>query len=322
MLTVEERIKLRDELFNILKDKTIISISTRWKRDIFPSNRSKLKRELENNKDFYKKYNLYVKEFKSDNEAQYCITHEDDYTNHFCPICKTNLCEFYIDKTHYKKTCNNHKCIQDMIHTKEARSKFTNTMIEKYGVEHALEVKEFKDKFKETCKERYGVEYPAQNKDIYSKVEQTNLEKYGDTCSARNKDVKNKMINTNLKRYGAEYTPCSKEFKQNILDKYNVENYNQRHITNYDIWVNEDKFKEYIINKYNEKKMFLVFNDIAWYFNVGIDSLHDKIKKLQLENYFQIKDSSLEIQFKEFLINNGINITDKDRHNRNIILTI
>lgn len=52
-------------------------------------------------------------------------------------------------------------------------------MIERYGVEHALQVKEFKQKAKETCIERYGVEYYTQTQECLDKMQETCKKKYG-----------------------------------------------------------------------------------------------------------------------------------------------
>ena len=176
------------------------------------------------------------------------------------------------------------------------------------------------DKFKNTCKERYGVEYPAQNEEIYSKVKKTNLERYGDTCSSRNEEVKSKSYKTNLERYGKETIFGTDFFKGIMKDKYNVEVYTQLNISNYDIWIDKDKFTEYIKEEYQKKGMFLSLSDICGFFNVWPDTLHKKLKDYGLLEYFQIKDSSLEIKFIEALKSYDLIIEDKDRHNKSIIL--
>lgn len=52
-------------------------------------------------------------------------------------------------------------------------------MIERYGVEHALQVKEFRQKAKETCIERYGVENYTQTQECLDKMQATCQERYG-----------------------------------------------------------------------------------------------------------------------------------------------
>lgn len=320
MLTAEERIKIRDKLFVILKSRSLIFWSNKFGKYVFPPIKTKFQRELNLDSNLSEQYNLYISQFRSENEALYCLTHNDDFSNHMCLFCNSRLCEFYEKKLIYKKTCNGKECIQGMIHSEKARKRYEETNFKKYGVKYILQSQEGKEKFKSTCQGRYGADYPAQNEAIYSKVKQTNLERYGDTCSSRNEEVKQKLFQTNMERYGNETIFGSTFFKKTMISKYSVEIYTQRNISNYEIWIDKDKFSNFIINQYNEKGMFLTLSDVCGFFNVWPDTLHKKVKKLNLDKYFQIKDSSLEVKFIDAMKRYGIEIQDKNRHNKSIIL--
>ena len=316
-MTLNERIGLHNELYNTLRDRNILTYSKRWDRYMFPPRKDKFQKELDRDQDLCNKYTTYIKEFRSEKEAIYCLTHIDDYTNHLCPVCKTNLCDFYEAKSLYKKTCNDSKCIQSMIHTEEARTKYEQTNMDRYGASYILQTKKGKEKFKQTNLERYGVEYSAQNKEIYAKTQQTNLERYGDTCSARNEEVKAKQAKTNLERYGTKCSLNSESYKNTLLDKFGVSNYNQRNITNFDIYSDDEKFENFIKSKYSEKSSPLLLREIYPFFNIHPDTLSKKVKSMGLDKYFYIQDSNMEIQFKDFLLSH--NITDFERCNRDTI---
>lgn len=83
MLSKEKRIELRNELFDEyekLSYKTFII--------------SKFKIMINNNEELKKKYDLYRRQFRNENESIYCIKYKDDPENHLCPQCN-NPCKFY-----------------------------------------------------------------------------------------------------------------------------------------------------------------------------------------------------------------------------------
>ena len=53
------------------------------------------------------------------------------------------------------------------------------SMIEKYGVENAMELESIKTKIKKTNLKKYGFENAAQSKVVQDKMKATNLERYG-----------------------------------------------------------------------------------------------------------------------------------------------
>jgi hypothetical protein len=141
-------------------------------------------------------------------------------------IGKCILCDNSFDKSLnklYKQ--KNYGCLSCAKFLKIERIK--DTMLNKYGVEHAAQSEFFKDKMKQTTFERYGVEYASQSEEIKDKIRQTNLEIYGYEYGLQNEEVKNKKKETYLKNYGVENpNQCKKirdKTKQTNLEKYGVE---------------------------------------------------------------------------------------------------
>ena len=295
-MTKEERIVLRDKLFKELLNRSgIIYLKS---RNVYQFHSAKYLLKVLNNDSILKNdYNSYIQEFRSETEGKYCIIHSDDKSNHKCPICN-NECDFYLGHPiRYKKTCGNRVCIEKLANSKESREKCKRTNLEKYGVEYSLQSKEVRDKSKQINLIKRGVEYPTQSKEVRDKIKQTCLEKYG---------VENPF----------QAEECKNKAKQTLETKYNIQIAKQMHMTNLDVWNDDDKFKEFIVSKYNEKGMFLVLNDVNSYFNVWPETIKKKIEMLNLVDYFYIQDSNLEILFRDFLNDNHIK---HHRHDHNII---
>ena len=91
ILVKEARIQLRDELIEIFIKKFIMRIPIGGGIKINKTNLIKLlKKDLQ----FKLKYELYVKQFKSEDEAQFHIKHHTDIEDYLCPICG-NIRVFY-----------------------------------------------------------------------------------------------------------------------------------------------------------------------------------------------------------------------------------
>jgi hypothetical protein len=139
-----------------------------------------------------------------------------------CKQCglETEKCFAYMIKT----KCSFCKiCI-----TKNSLSKQKETMLKKYGVEHASQSVEIKIKIKKGFIEKYGVDNPSKTIAVKNKMKQTNLKRYGVEYLVHNAEIKKKMINTNLKKYGVENPLSNKSIRTKInttiLEKYGVEN--------------------------------------------------------------------------------------------------
>ena len=102
-----------------------------------------------------------------------------------------------------------------------------NKFIEKYGVDNPSKTPQVKDKIKATNLQKYGVEFLVNNKEIRDKIKATNLQKYGVDNPLKNEEVKNKIKQTNLKKYGvdnpAKNSDCIDKMKQTNMEKYGVE---------------------------------------------------------------------------------------------------
>lgn len=141
-------------------------------------------------------------------------------------IGKCILCVNSFDKSLnnlYKQ--KNYGCLSCAKLLKTDRIK--ETMLEKYGVEHAAQSQFFRDKMKKTTFEKYGVEHALQSEEVKAKIRQTNLETYGCEYGLQNEEVKNKKKVTYLKNYGVENPNQCKEIrdksKQTNLEKYGYE---------------------------------------------------------------------------------------------------
>ena len=206
---------------------------------------------------------------------------------------------------------------------KEVQEKMKRTTFERYGTENAYASPEIQEKIKQTNLARYGTEYASQSEEVKQKIAQTNLERYGsenvyaseygkqkikETMLERY-DVKHalqseefmeKFRQTNLKRYGTEYPGQSEEIKAKIeetmLGKYGVKNPNQKHIQHIEEWYN---FEEYL-KELEEKPDCL---ELSKYFNLGLDTIREKIVNLSLQDYIDgfYKFSLPELYFKELL---------------------
>lgn len=111
--------------------------------------------------------------------------------------CKFCGKEFPINRPSDSKQCCSKEC------TEKLREK---TMVDRYGVTHALKSDKFLKKSEETQLARYGVKHASQNKDVKAKAASTFLSKYGVTTPFLMSDFQSKSRETCLERYGVEFT--------------------------------------------------------------------------------------------------------------------
>lgn len=160
--------------------------------------------------------------------------------------------------------------------------KMYDTMIKRYGTKYLLQNKDIKIKKDHTCELRFGTKNPMQNDEVKKKQHETNIKKYGFKMPAQNKNIQDKMKETNNRIYGVNYI-------------------SQKNVKHYDIWSDKNKFKQFIIDKYNEKETFLTLSEINGFFEVCTQSLKKHLELYDLLDYFYIQDSNLEIDFDSFL---------------------
>ena len=106
------------------------------------------------------------------------------------------------------------------------------TMLEKYGVEHALQNKKFMKKAKNTMLEKYGAENSANSIEIQEKNKKTIREKYGVEYITQSKEFKDTSKKTKKEKYGNEYYNNHNQIKETKKEIYNNENFNNREKSN------------------------------------------------------------------------------------------
>jgi len=120
-----------------------------------------------------------------------------------------------------KDKCYCHQC---------SGEKHKNSMMKKYGVEHALQVDEFKNKSKDTLFKNYGVTAPIKSKIIRDKFNKTMINRYGFKNALENKEILNSLKNKLFNEYGMYYVETD-EFKNKSkltsIDRYGFENASQ-----------------------------------------------------------------------------------------------
>lgn len=343
MLSSKDRINLRNELFEKLKDFHIIYESNKSYR--FTSKKNFI--EKINNFNLREKYDLYINQFRSENEALYCLLHLDDFENHKCPICN-EICEFYYNKQHkeYRNTCGSKTCGREQyektnlkLHGNKNynnREKAKETCKKEYGVEHTSKLSEVIEKGKDTknkrygdsnynnrdlsiktCNEKYGVPHHMQNEKIKKNQHKTMLSKYGTKHALQVDEFKNKSILTYHKNHDFQDI-INDEDVINIIQNLKLQKESDLHL---DIYYNDKYFKEFIIELSRLKNRKLQLNEIVKIFGRSRTTIKEKLQVLDLLDYFEIKDSELELKFYNFLIENGfVEETDFDRHNRSILL--
>ena len=335
-MDTDERIQLRDELINNFMNLQIIRpYRNRFRIDSF----NRFNNVIKVVDDLYQKFELYVSQFRSKEEALYCIRYKDDSSNHLCPIC--NNVNMFLNKFpqyKYQKTCGSKECRKAIMNsditkqkrkqtslkrygneTYNNRTKCKQTCLDKYGVEYVSQSDIYREKYKQTCLERYGVEYVTQSKEVQDKMKQTNLERYGVENVFSSTEIKDKIKHIMLSKYG-----CNNPMKCNTIKEkvkrtcmlHKDVNNNYKNIDNIDIWLDDILFKKFVIDIYNSNGKLLTLYDICHFFNVKRNAAKRKIEKLDLLNYFYIQESNLEVMFREFLMKNNI---EHDQHNRTIL---
>lgn len=187
-MTKEERIELRNELFEELKQANVIINAVKCNNNVRVVKKDKRIEILNQHQQLLQKYNTYVNQFNSEDEALYCLTHLDDSSNHLCPVCG-NVCSFYDGHPKkYRRTCGNKDCSMSLSHTEDTIIKSKQTKLKNYGDENYTN----REKAKLTNIEKYGAENPFASKIIQDKIKQTNLEKFGVENVSQNKEIQEK----------------------------------------------------------------------------------------------------------------------------------
>ena len=131
-------------------------------------------------------------------------------------------------KSKRKKTSRKKYGTDSPTQAESVKAKGRATMLERYGVEHALQHPKFLEKSKHTTLSNYGVEFAAQAREVKDKIKATCLKKYGVEHSAQAPEVKEKIRRSNLERLGVEYPMQSETVKAKsratCIRRYNTSN--------------------------------------------------------------------------------------------------
>ena len=214
----------------------------------------------------------------------------------------------------FKETCIKRYGVDNPGKAKSVIEKHKQTCLEKYGVSSYNKTDEFKERYKNTCLEKYGVDNPIKLPEIQEKIKQTCLEKYGNIYAIASDNIREKIKETNLEKYG--YVSSFKnlnvqnKFKENCIKKYGVNN---------PLKLPEirEKIKETNLEKYGyENPMFSneikekMFNTKRkrygnpYYTGINIGTIFSKFEKSVLD-FIKEKFSNLIIEENNRTILNG-----------------
>lgn len=171
-------------------------------------------------------YNNYIRQYRSEEEAWYCLLKSDNPNNHICEVCGKPS-EFNATTTTigYSRFCG-----------RECRNKSRDinrakTCVSKYGYESATQSEVVQDRRRQTCMSKYGVTNPNQSEEVKAKKRQTCLSKYGVECSLQSSQAQLKSQQTLMSNYGVDNPLKSEEVKSKIratnLKRYGVPSYSQ-----------------------------------------------------------------------------------------------
>ena len=86
--------------------------------------------------------------------------------------------------------------------TLNARDKFKETCIKKYGVDNPGKAETVIEKHKQTCLKKYGVSSYNKTDEFKERYKNTCLDKYGTTNIVNVPEIQEKIKQTNLEKYG------------------------------------------------------------------------------------------------------------------------
>lgn len=159
-----------------------------------------------------------------------------------CPICGafTPFDKGRVTETGmvYRKYCGS-SCSAK---SDERKTKYHNTCLDMYGVEHPFKIPEVREKCltnawstetktkrTETVKREYGCEYTFQSDIIKAKSKETIRKHFGVEHQLHSEAIRKKIIETNKERYGTEWVIKSEYFqekaKESCIEHFGVDNY-------------------------------------------------------------------------------------------------
>ena len=146
-------------------------------------------------------------------EILYMIIHgiEETAKHKFCPVCgDTNKIERV--STGYNEFC----CYECSMKSGLVKERSSNTMMEKYGVPHAMQAQQFKDKQEAVWLEKYGYKNPWSDPETRKKSEETSIERYGVPFASQNPEHMQKIRDGWIEKYGFDNPMKNKEISSKM----------------------------------------------------------------------------------------------------------
>lgn len=106
----------------------------------------------------------------------------------------------------YTATCQDRYGVDCVLSLPEVQAKKEATNLATYGVKCTLQAPKVKEKSQETLLDLYGVDHPSKSPELYAKSRAACKELYGDEHPIRTQQVKAKLNETNMESYGVEWT--------------------------------------------------------------------------------------------------------------------
>lgn len=142
----------------------------------------------------------------------YCSCHYSQ-----CKVCGKPI-EFASDSSFIPYACS--KECRKVLRAESSRS----TMLEKYGVEYAMQSDELKEKLAKSNIEKYGVACVLSLDDVKDKVKTTMNSRYGCDTPMQNDEIKQKVLSKLSDKTDEEMLSIKKKRTQTMLERYGVEN--------------------------------------------------------------------------------------------------
>ena len=160
----------------------------------------------------------------------------------------------------FKETCIKKYGVDNPGKAKSVIEKHKQTCLEKYGVSSYNKTEEFKERYKNTCLNKYGVTNTTNAPEIREKIKQTNLEKYGNEYAIASIVVKEKIKQTNLEKYGYENPMSSNEIKEKMFNT-KFKRYGNPYYTGINTGTIFSKFEKSVLNFIKENFSNLIIEE-------------------------------------------------------------
>lgn len=128
--------------------------------------------------------------------------------------------------------CGCGKCTKSRGHLKRNHAaeevKREHTLMQRYGVAHALQSEAFKNKAKDTWRAHYNVDHPMKTDKVKQQVCNTMLERYGVKYAYQSEELLERFHDTLKQNYGVRWPLASSEIREKGIDtlikRYGVPN--------------------------------------------------------------------------------------------------